>query len=41
MNIYTTKGYKLHMNYIINQLRTQILVIVGIVAFTCCFDKTI
>ena len=39
--MYTTRGYKLHVHYIINQLHSQILVIVGIVAFTCCYDKTI
>ena len=38
--MYATKGYKLHMHYII-QLHSQILVIVVIVAFTCCYDKTI
>ena len=40
-NMYATKGYKLHMHYIIIQLHSQILIIVVIVAFTCCYDKTI
>ena len=40
--MYATKGYKLHMHhYIIIQLQSQLLVIVVIVAFTCCYDKTI
>ena len=39
--MYATKGYKLHMHYIIIQLHSQILIIVVIVAFTCCYDKTI
>ena len=29
------------MHYIIIQLHSQILFIVVIVAFTCCYDKTI
>ena len=29
------------LHYIIIQLHSQILIIVVIVAFTCCYDKTI
>ena len=32
--MYATKGYKLHMHYIIIKLHSQILIIVVIVAFT-------